>query len=84
MISYVVVLENRAFAVTGEDGAFSCRVRRQARAERVAARCAAGARDRLAPGAALAVDLELARADDPAAPAQGRHAVPTAAGLGET
>ena len=24
MISYVVVLENRAFAVTGEDGASSC------------------------------------------------------------
>jgi plastocyanin len=27
MISYVVVLENRAFAITGEDGAFELRVR---------------------------------------------------------
>ena len=64
MISYVVVLENRAFAVTGEDGAFELRGVRagQARAERVDARRAArDPRDRARAGGALTVDLELSQ-----------------------
>lgn len=64
MISYVVVLENRAFAVTGEDGGFELRGVRPGRlalnawmpgAQRVT-------RDiELAPGGELAVDLELSQ-----------------------
>ena len=64
MISYVVVLENRAFAVTGEDGVYELRGVRPGKlvlnawmpgAQRVT-------RDvELSPGASLAVDLELAQ-----------------------
>ena len=57
MISYVVVLENAAFAVTGEDGALRAarRARGRDRAERVDARRAArdAGASTLAPGAEL-------------------------------
>src|SRR5262245_20331570 len=64
MISYVVVLENRAFAVTGEDGAFALRGVRPGKlalnawmpgAQRVTREI------ELAPGAALKLDLELSQ-----------------------
>jgi plastocyanin len=64
MISYVVVLENRAFAVTGEDGAFELRGVRPGKlalnawlpgAQRVTREI------ELTAGATLAVDLELAQ-----------------------
>ena len=64
MISYVVVLENRAFAVTSEDGAFELRGVRPGKlalnawmpgAQRVTREI------ELAPGGALTVDLELSQ-----------------------
>ena len=64
MISYVVVLENRAFAVTGEDGAFELRGVRPGKlavnawlpgAQRVTREI------ELAPGGSVSVDLELAQ-----------------------
>ncbi|HXZ86734.1 MAG TPA: hypothetical protein VEI82_14725, partial [Myxococcota bacterium] len=62
MISYVVVLENRAFALTGEDGAFELR---GVRAGHVALNAWMPGAQRvtreleLAPGAELSVELEL-------------------------
>jgi plastocyanin len=64
MISYVVVLENGAFAVTGEDGAFELR---GVHAGQIALNAWLPGAQRvtkeleLAPGAELAVDLELAQ-----------------------
>src|SRR5262245_51997276 len=64
MISYVVVLENRAFAVTGEDGAFELRGVRPGKlavnawlpgAQRVTREI------ELAPGGSVSVGLELAQ-----------------------
>lgn len=64
MISYVVVLENRAFAVTGEDGGFELRGVRPGKlalnawmpgAQRVTRELELG------PGAELAVDLEVSQ-----------------------
>ena len=64
MISYVVVLENRAFAVTGEDGAFELHGVRPGKlavnawlpgAQRVTREI------ELAPGGSVSVDLELAQ-----------------------
>jgi plastocyanin len=64
MISYVVVLENRAFALTGEDGAFELPRVRAGRIEVNAwipgAQRASRALE-LAPGAEVAVELELAQ-----------------------
>jgi plastocyanin len=62
MLSYVVVLENEAFALTGEDGAFELR---GVRAGAIALNAWAPGAQRvtreleLAPGAELAVDLTL-------------------------
>jgi plastocyanin len=64
MISYVVVLENRAFAVTGEDGAFELANVRAGKVEVNAWLPGAQRAARevvLAPGADLVVDFELAQ-----------------------
>ena len=64
MISYVVVLENRAFAVTGEDGAFELRGVRPGKLALTAWMPGAQRETReieVAPGGALTVDLELSQ-----------------------
>ena len=84
MISYVVVLENPAFAVTSEDGTFEVRgARARDRGECVDAGCAArvaGRRAR-ARGGSHGRARAGADADHAAAHPQGRHAVSAAAAL---